>query len=500
MAFRQSVPPPLSRRYSTPSQQLADPSALVAPIYGRSFQYEPHLGPISDFGSLNTIPQPGEEELSEVIQDVTDDLDSLDEGLQAFQEPLVYRVSDIHDGPILPAHDGLGSFNLAAGERSSLSQRDRHLISPLKRFSSFGDLQDSRREEESLESSRHERVERWRLEQSKVVLEEIEKERRRAEIRQHLQDSKYVSNKIKTNEAMASNCNTYSEEVSDESIWQRLARHVMRDFIGVDDAVLSAIFGEDLISEEEISKTPTQNTSISVSARNKSQDSSLLQSLIKELRQLAQGLSSNIPITQQQLAERFDYAGIPLAWLEDRNKEDIAQLDISASAQFKPTLQSSHTETKLPPVELSATESEYWEQTPNLKTVINYLYKRFRSAPTVTKQSSTSSDPLQRTQEAVYRAAIIQQHHPLTSRHPLHHHHQLTHSRTKKQYHHSTFLSFQKAGPTSLKRPGSSCASWSTKRSRRGESNGSRNYWDLGGDSFGSGSLVFAGAGAWGEF
>ncbi|CAF9914945.1 MAG: hypothetical protein GOMPHAMPRED_008336 [Gomphillus americanus] len=499
MAFRQSVLPSLSRRYSNP-QQLSDNDILSSPTRAQQGHYEPQLGPISDFGSLNTIPQSGGEDLSDIVEDVIDDLDSLDDGLQEFRDTSAYRTSDLHNGPILPAHDGLGSFHPAKTqfEQDSTPYTERitpqsDLNRPIPRLD---DLHNEQWDEEGLERSLHDRVEQWRLEQSKIVLEEIEKERRKAEAKQRLQESLLARNQVATSDVLSDPKSL--EETSGESIWQQLARHVMKDLIGVDDVVLSAIFGEDLIPEEELSKTPTPDVYISRSAIDEPEESGMWNRLIKELRQLAQGLSSDTLMTKEQLAGQLDYAGIPVSWLEDRLTRSNPP-ELSVSAQFKPTLPS--TSMPLPlgsQLEGSTAEQEYWEQVPNLKTVISYLYQRFGSSPTTNKQHTTSST--QKAQEALQRAAIIQQCHPLISRN----HHHYYHTRNKKHPRQSS--SSYRAGSltsgmphfTSLKRRSSSCASWSTKRSRRGESNASRNYWDLG-ESTGSGSLVFAGVGAWGE-
>ena len=494
MAFRQSALPSLSRRYSNP-QQLSGNDVLSSPIRAQQIHYEPQLGPISDFGSLNTIPQSGEEELSDIVEDVIDDLDSLDDGLQEFRDTSVYRTSDIHNGAILPAHDGLGSFHPATTqfEQHAIPYTER-IIPHNRPISRLDDLHNDQWDEEGLERSTHDRIEQWRLEQSKIVLEEIEKERQKAEAKQRLQENRLTTNQTTTSDDTL--ILKSLEEAGSESIWQQLARHVMKDLIGVDDVVLSAIFGEDLMPEAELSKTPTPDDHIFRSAKDESEESGMWNRLIKELRQLAQGLSSDTLVTKEQLVGQLDYAGIPVSWLEDRLTRSHPP-ELSASEQFKPTLPSTSVPLQFTAqLEGSKVEQEYWEQTPNLKSVITYLYQRFRSSPATNKQHTTTST--QKAQEASQRAAIIQQYHPLISRN--HHYH----ARNKKHLRQSS--SSYRAGSltsgihhfTGLKRRGSSCASWSTKRSRRGESNASRNYWDLG-ESAGSGSLVFAGVGAWGE-
>jgi hypothetical protein len=253
------------------------------------------LSRLSDFGSLDTAARSfGDEEEDD------EELDSLDDGLHAFHEgasfasaeygipyglhlpPPAQRNPEASTDTVLPTHDGLGTFpgtastlqdQLWAFEKHS-SYRRRHA----RRRSSvqrelLGKLDEVRELDRRLkrdfdgteESSKRARIEEWRLEQSRAFLEELERERRRS--RRRLSQS----GKMEGTRDDAKKADGKMHESEEElSLLQRVTRKVIRDLIGIDDDLLSVLFGESLaeeVSELQLSTTPTQTSLSSISTQ-----------------------------------------------------------------------------------------------------------------------------------------------------------------------------------------------------------------------------------------
>src|ERR1700734_3986073 len=71
------------------------------------------LSRLSNIASFDTAVRSGRLESSVLEDEGPEDkeLDSLDDGLQAFREPSIYRIpSSQSPGAVLPTHDGLGTF------------------------------------------------------------------------------------------------------------------------------------------------------------------------------------------------------------------------------------------------------------------------------------------------------------------------------------------------------------------------------------------------------
>jgi hypothetical protein len=146
----------------------------------------------------------------------------------------------------------------------------------------------------------------------------------------------------------------------------------------------------------------------------------------------------------------------------------------------------------------AAREQEYWERDLDVKMIFNFLVKRFTS-----RRSSTPT-PARRPSVSTYasdegasarRAAMIRQNHPLVSRttdRGLPTSSAGQHVREAKRRESSTTYRTHYNSQAGLRqktlRSSSSCASQSTKKSKRSGSS-QRNYWDLGG-SVGSGSVI----------
>ncbi|KAF1840269.1 uncharacterized protein K460DRAFT_371481 [Cucurbitaria berberidis CBS 394.84] len=598
MAFRQQHRPQSSRQISyhapesaveaaTTSPQLKRPLeqseewVLFSPVapsttartHTTSTERTPRtagLSRFSEFGSLDTAAPSEQEDDAGTFLDTDDgeELDSLDDGLHAFHEPSEYaapvsRVQQSGD-TVLPTHDGLGEFQPDANLQEHMWQFERPRRRAARRRSSvqrhFTILDGT--DHVVPEQDRRQRIEQWRLEQSKALLEEIEKETRRrrrmsmvSAVRSRVDSTQQDTNG--TTSQVAQSVSDVHSESSDEgtehlSLWQRITRRVIRDLIGLDEDTLSVIFGEALPEQAMTPKlgspaeysTDTALQEAGVDASTLSDDSwqtKLLERVAQELGILVHQLSEHPGAfsTYQHTQSTPDYAGLTSTKLNPTLSTDLASsrqtssqpsAPSPASAQFAPTFPATpheYSEASLWGIEEELDEvdplnsfrpapaaaaniaedlereREYWERELDVKMIFNFLMKRFStrrpsiSSPQPRKVSSAPSAIA--TDEGVNsarRAAIIRQHHPLVDR---------TTDRglptssavnvregKRKDAPYRTYFTPQNMNVMRHQklRSTSSCASQSTKKSKRSGGSG-RNYWDLGG-SVGSGS-VFAG-------
>ena len=475
------------------------------------------LSRLSDLGSLESVARSENDEVA--IED--DDFDSLDDGLHAFQEPFsLYQGPSHHDqgDSILPTHDGLGTFPASSTpvqehlwhfeqynpRKRTVDGHHRRRSSVQRRLDAVAD-----EEEATIQRERVERIQRWRLEQSKTFLDEVEKQTKR----RSSHTSQRSPEAIKAPEGKAVQLTAVEADgrarsslspayEGSESFWQRVTRRVIRDFIGIDDALLSVILGESLPTEPSRSSLSLSATSSALALSLAAPSSSgwedrLLDRLGRELGIVVQQLSENPGgFGTHAIPRTPDYAGIPIMatptmYAPSRLKPQESVTASSTKPFFKPTLQqrpaSSHSESThaalwgieeeaSPEQTQSQLELDFWERPPTLKTIFRFLHQRFTSShPTPPRPTNIATAT---TPDRLRRAAIVRAHHPLVSR---------AQGRRSASGHGYGY-----------RRPESSCASISAKRRRSGSS---RNYWDLGG-STASGSAIVAGAygaGAWGE-
>ncbi|KAL4975877.1 hypothetical protein BDW66DRAFT_63149 [Aspergillus desertorum] len=525
---------------------------------------------LSDFGSLDTNTRSAFEQeseadgtLDEPFDEDGTELDSLDDGLHAFRAPSPGLDSaPPWDSPRLdqlpaqlPTHDGLGSF-LASNQavQNQLWQYEQY--NPTRRpelghrrRSSVQRHLDAIADEEHTDADRErwQRIEQWRMEQSRLLLHEIEKAtRRRRNSRLSVSNVEAVAHARPSDQrssvrAVPQGHQTPSVEPEveeDDSFWQRITRKVIRDLIGIDESLLSVIFGEALPKFEEqdepeqiamekqigeiLKQAPESATG------NDRWETRLLQRIARELGILVNQLCEHPGAFTTYLNMANDitnqYAGIPLGSRPEENDllsaapgpaaETTSNIDPISSPQFMPTLQdparehaaqwgiededySSRSTEQISESARLQQEKEYWERELDIVMVFRYLRNRFGRRPSNPDVHKTR--PVM--QDASRRAAIIRQHHPLVAR---------AYSRSQAQI--SRQSQFPGAtGVTSpglrqpLRRPNSSCASQSTKisaiSSRRTLTGSSRNYWDIGG-SVDSGSAIAPappGIGAWGD-
>ncbi|CAF9924205.1 MAG: hypothetical protein ALECFALPRED_002702 [Alectoria fallacina] len=503
------------------------------------------LSRLSDFGSLDAKPRQDEGVPCETTNgsvDDDEDLDSLDEGLHAFQEASPIHRSGLFEPSrsILPRHDGLGTFPTAGPplqeqlwhfehprKRSIEPDRQRRRSSVQRRIDAVED-----HDVASIEAETRERIEKWRMEQSRVLLDDIEREtrRRRTSVKSQRAETapstagleQIIKDSVAENsgdEATAGPLNASPPAIEDsESFWRRITRRVIRDFIGIDDNLLSVIFGESLPTERLDGHPPSGlGSSRSLRLDNSSPASAstgwegrLLDRLSRELGILLQQITEHPGAFKTPFnPSTSDYAGMPVTVptsSRSQPKPSTPTANAAASFDFRPTLQDASL-----PAQTSAANSihaalwgieeepapttpeedrEYWEQTPDVRTVFHFLHNRFtpQRRPTTTSKPplniATTSTP-----DSLRRAAIIRQYHPLVSRAAAsweqRHGHARRHSLLRR-------------------RSGSSCASslvGSARRMglRRGSlGSSSRNYWDIVGSAVGSG-VGGGGMGAWGE-
>ncbi|KAI0406557.1 hypothetical protein F4802DRAFT_558247 [Xylaria palmicola] len=501
---------------------------------------------LGDLGSLDTIA-PSEASVrqrSDSFADAADDeddaeLDSLDSHLPEFRStPDLYMSYETvpNTTHVLPTHDGLGSFRLeqegmGTDIQNRLYAHEQYNPRRVKRRRESIDLAQVELEREEIqEIDKIRRIESWRLEQSRYLLEEIQKEtrRRRRSVASntHQGDQQAESTKPSAIEGLTkggTDEDWHDQHFSDSSesrdgIWTRITRKVIQDLMGIDDKTLSILFGEALPDEEELSSTPKASASPLSDSDNRisacsmpesSWQVKMLERVAKELGMLVYRLSEHpgaFTTFNRVQQMPIPYAGLP-AIPESANDpvpDAISHKEPATIPEFQPTIPrpidvpqahhstaSSQGKSHLQVDSDLAFTQEEWEQDLDIRLVFRYLRSRFLprssgggggglpgtshlTAPTVSGKDATA------------KAARVRQHHPLVSR-----------SRTvERRKSKASALS-----SPALMRPASSCASQSTRRSvRRSSCSSSRHYWDIGG-SVGTGSLIATTGpmGSWGE-
>lgn len=507
------------------------------------------LSRLSDFGSLNTLARSGQNEgdIPEVADDAggeDEDFDSLDEGLHAFQEPSLYQSPRYFDqsGSILPTHDGLGTFQASSAPvqeqlwhfekynpRKKLAGQTRRTSSAQRQLDAVADNDVAR-----VESERMARIETWRMEQSKILLESIEKEARRRKMSassRRVEHDVSASGTDKVIQASRSSDTHAPEqvdikdgksEIEDESLYDRITRRFIRDYLGIDEALLSVIFGESLPAEDCFSTASSTPPSSLVgdsrdSIPSATWDTRLLERIARELGILLRHLTDHPGAFSTPFnTANLDYAGIPVTGPPPQIQPESSAPPLQASTGsvspcFKPTLETyqSHPSTSAsdtthaalwgieeePPTSFpspAARELDYWERTPDFCTIFRVLHRRFSSsyqAPTSSPNIATTATPA-----SLRRTAVIRQHHPLVSRAATTASMRRSNRNAAGFFHHYHHY----------RRTESSCKSLSVRKGGRGGSGSSRNYWDLGGAGGSAGGSALAaaaggGIGAWGE-
>ncbi|KAK8206897.1 hypothetical protein M8818_004732 [Zalaria obscura] len=462
------VSPQLNRRLEESQEWiLFAPSQAAQSATSRTSQTPRTASHLSDFGSLETgvrSDQVDEEDDNATCQGTSiedEELDSLDDGLHAFHAPSSPRL-DASGGSILPTHDGLGTFpssyqyadNDEVQEQLWQFERYNPHRRRQRRRSSVQKRLDAMEEEDHIVLDKHEerrlRIEKWRMEQSKAVLEEIERETRRR--RRRMSRLSGIESTIAESELSVSRemfTPTVSPQEStveppptakteesqeNESFWQRITRRVIRDLIGLDENTLSVIFGEELPAD--LSTTPTQTSPLVpqppqpslTSHTDDSWEHRLLQRIARELgilvnqlseyegaafstylqSQLDRPLPSSTPSTSAPLPTQSSARPIPTTQQQQRPHR-LSDLTASSDALFSPTLAhpAPTPDASLWGIEEEPApqrhqpqpkEAEYWERDLDVATIFTYLRNRFSSrpaspSPPIPQQQQQSSPP-----------------------------------------------------------------------------------------------------------
>lgn len=527
------------------------------------------LSRFSEFGSLDTAARSDQDDDNATFLGTEEELDSLDDGLHAFHEPsesgaAVARLLQSNE-TVLPTHDGLGEFQPDATMQEHLwlferpRRRTMRRRSSVQRHLTILDEADGTNHEQE----RRQRIEKWRAEQSKALLEEIEKESRRrrrmsmvsvARSRVDTAAPNSTHNSLQTIPPSTDTQSESSEEGTEHlSLWQRITRRVIRDLIGLDENTLSVIFGETLPDSANSPRPTTSgNTAVADELLHKAGvktsalgeegwQTRLLERVAQELGVLVHQLAEHPGAfsTYQRATSTPEYAGLtsvqptPALAADSTSSHPTSSLPIEnspASAHFAPTFpaqQTSHAYSEASlwgieeePAEVDpldsfratptstanvaeelAREREYWERELDVKMIFNFLVRRFTSqrssiSPPVHNPTNAPTLSAIGTDEGVdsaRRAAIIRQHHPLVNRTadnklPTSSSSDLREpKRERKDTGYRAYFNPQSGMRPQKLRSSSSCASQSTKKSKR-SNNSSRNYWDFGG-SVGSGSV-----------
>ena len=505
---------------------------------------------ISDFGSLDTAARSydGASAHTEEAVDEEEDgeLDSLDSHLHEFREPSIYREGKEGEasGTVLPTHDGLGSFRVdqtAMGDdvQQHLYSFERYNPRRVKRRRASADLGVLDLESDraaDLEKTR--RIEQWRMEQSRVLVEEIQRETRRRKESMSSEKRTTMLDRAQEDVATLSDVNSTTNMTTDgpgeenESFWNKITRRVIRDLMGIDDDLLSILFGESLPEDDDLSTTPPARSQLDITKSlvevNMHDESGwqyrLLDRIARELGILVSQISDHpgaFSTYLQTQQEPLPYAGLPIIPESARDSvptnmftDAERSVMMSPDVDFKPTIQptqpisipvsstsfvtNAEDTTPRPTNPLSQIiTQEDWERDLDIKMVYRYLRSRFTrstSAPTVSLSQGTSHLATASTADTAARAARVRQHHPLVTRDR-----QIQRPRTFR-------VSVPGKEVPHIRRSSSGCGS--ERMSGLGKrtslsSTGSRHYWDIGPGtgSVGSGSLLAStgGMGSWGE-
>lgn len=328
-------------------------------------QPTPGRSRISDIGSLQTIAhsdnlysEPANSDVLEEDDAIEDDaeFDSLDSHLPDFLHR-GQQGGNTQSTTIFPGHDGLGSFRLdtqglATEMQETIYQFERYNPRRVKKRRESLELgQLALESEEAQEADRRQRIEEWRLEQSRVLLQEIQKETRRrrestvsaltgglrrgsqALVEAEAEDAALSTAGDPTPDASMAGTEWHDQDASEMDLgageteeagyWTRITRSVIRDLMGIDDKLLCVLFGEALpedmdLDTDDLSSTPRAAApGGSVADSESSWQLQLLDRMAQELGDLVNQLSAHphpgafSTYTRMQQMP-LPYAGLPV--------------------------------------------------------------------------------------------------------------------------------------------------------------------------------------------
>lgn len=369
---------------------------------------------ISYLGSLDTAARSYdyEEGSEDAIEEEEDgELDSLDSHLHEFRaESSVYRESAEASGTVLPTHDGLGSFrldqtNMGDDVQEHLYAFERYNPRRVKRRRESVELGLLELEgERAAEAERTRRIEKWRIEQSRLLVDEIQKETRRRKQSMSSERKTTIEDREQEDLATLSHVDE-SEQLPDEesdSFWNRITKRVIRDLMGIDDDLLAIIFGESLPGEDDLSTTPITSVIPSKKYDETSWEHRLLERVARELGILVSQLSDHPGAFSTYLHSQqspIPYAGLPaIPETRDQSAVESSTLNTPKTPQFQPTLQTGPVSIPIPTTSLAPSPlldedatprannplsqpltREEWERDLDIRMVFRYLRSRFTS-------------------------------------------------------------------------------------------------------------------------
>ena len=495
--------------------------------------------PFSDLESLYTLPGtdrnggasqiPGGSlaELDAVEDDA--ELDSLDSHLPEFRSfpdhlAASEHVVDQHVQSRFPGHDGLGSFHLnqdvgGLDAQEHIYQFERFNPKRAHHQHESEEAAISQNHEDTPESEKRRWIEAWRTEHGRVLLDQVRREtkrRRQSETSRHHLQSLHERNSLRSEEIDdPHNSQMWHDEMTLDAppakvdgTLARMTCTALRDFLGIDDKMLSVLTGASIPDPADLS-----NRAQSSRAAENSWGSDLetwhthmVEGISKQLAMLMNQLTHHPGAfsTYMQMHQlHIPYAGLPAI------PEIGGTLNIGNNASGRPFAQTSSQPVFNPTIDqptlqgitprhshspageqaISAVNSTFtkdeWERELDIKLVFRYLRSRFGFRSNEPVGAGTPHLATTSTQDTAAKAARVRQHHPLVSR--------------LRPVDRRAFRVGPTAGHVGI-RHASSCASQSSRRSTRKSSGSSRHYWDIGG-SLGTGSVIASNGpmGSWGE-
>lgn len=410
------------------------------------------LSRLSDFGSLDTAALSGQTATADddiVTHHGTEDddeLNSLDEGLHAFHEPSDYSSGprnrlDQSGGTVLPTHDGLGTFQASSENvQNQLWQFERYnprRVRQRRRSSltrQLDRLDEGQEWTEDNEKTR--RIEKWRIEQSIALLEEIERETRKMRRMSKANASRSRASSVATiatsterrQSAMpggfpGAERGQAQQSAEQESFWSRFTKRILRDLMGLDENILSVILGEELPPEAQIDDGATEAADIEAELQkdldtdlmNEPWEHRILERIARELGVLVNHLTEHPGAfsTYLRTQELPAYAGLPTTSSNPAAIPDEAgagtpttpgafsSVSNAHNPYFPPTVQvplaraNNYSEASLWGIEEEEEdnqypipgitdeadrlrrEKEFWEKELDVKMVFDFLKKRF---------------------------------------------------------------------------------------------------------------------------
>lgn len=422
---------------------------------------------ISDFESLETGAWSFNEDEEIDENDEEEELDSLDSHLPEFRnEPGVHSNSEPGpSGTILPTHDGLGGFRL------DMKMTDEGSKQHLHGFERFNSRQVKMGEESAkidlmdLDAGQAQkaellrRIELWRLEQSNLIHGIHRESLQQGSGAQNNERKSKKEGMVQETVASLSDLGTTTSHDESESLFIRITRKFIQDLIGIDDNLLSVLFGESLACDIEPSCTSDLQSTPNKEYDNISWELKILERIACELGTIASKISAHPTRFKSFLNSSNNSSTFPdMLMVPDTEKNNTAipnnvRYDSSVTSRpleplFKPTIRkqaqrnadsttsaasqiTDEGEIKVRAGTTSKREltREEWERDLDLKLVFRYICDRVATkfSPSTPSASIHSSPKNNATESTKKRAAastmnicsctaIVGQCHPLITR------------------------------------------------------------------------------------